>query len=172
MKNILLFLALSSTVLFSSCEGDPGPPGEPGVNILGQVFERTVNFQFDADNVLQSTIAIPTNVVVFESDAILVYRLLEDPVILPDDSLADAWEQLPNNFFLDNGRIVQYVFNHTFVDVQLIIDGNFDVGTLGPEFKNNQTFRIVVVPAEFADANLTMEQLMGNPNIENIEIQK
>lgn len=39
MKNILLFLALSSTVLFTSCEGDPGPPGQDGVSFLGKFLK-------------------------------------------------------------------------------------------------------------------------------------
>ena len=53
MKNLLLFLAVTSALIFSSCEGDPGPPGpqgEPGINILGQCFEVNVKFQYNTDN--------------------------------------------------------------------------------------------------------------------------
>ena len=76
MKNILLFFALSTTILFTSCEGDPGPQGEPGINILGQVFEVNVDFQYNSSTGLQeSLVVIPTSVEIFESDVILVYRL-------------------------------------------------------------------------------------------------
>ena len=47
MKNILLFLALSSSILFTSCEGDPGPPGEDGGLIFAQVFEANVDFGYN-----------------------------------------------------------------------------------------------------------------------------
>lgn len=179
MKNLLLFLALSTTALFTSCEGDPGPPGppgEPGINILGQVFEVTTDFQFDQNNVLQSTVAIPSDVEVFESDVILVYRL-EGQVTLNDGTVADAWSPLPQNFFTGptNEDIIQYVYNHTFVDVQLIIDGNFDLTTLGPAFTNDQTFRIAIVPSEYARTDfskLSMEQLLENLQIEPQNIQK
>jgi len=36
-----------------------------------------------------------------------------------------------------------------FFDVKLIIDGNFDLSTLGAGFTQNQTFRFVIVPADF-----------------------
>ena len=174
MKNILLFLAVSSTILLSSCEGDPGPPGEPGVNILGQVFEFTTDFDYDAQSNSQVSPTFSFPVTVFESDVILVYRLFKDPVDIPNEAPADLWQQLPYSDFsqADIGNIFQYTFNHTFIDIQFVIDGNFDLNTLsGTDFTNDQTFRIAVVPAEFADANLTMEQLMSNPNIEQIEIQ-
>ena len=53
-----------------------------------------------------------------------------------------------------------------FFDVQFFLDGNFDLTTLGSEWKNDQSFRIAVVPAEFADANLTMEQLENATQVE------
>ena len=61
MKKILALLAFTA-VLFTSCEGDPGPPGpsgEPGVNILGQTFEiENINYSYDASANLWSTIII------------------------------------------------------------------------------------------------------------------
>lgn len=145
MKKILLTLA-SVALFFTSCEGPQGPPGLDGINILGQTFERTVNFQFNVESGLQeSLITIPSSIEVYESDAILVYRLdgqLQNNV--------DLWSLIPQNFFLSNGRIIQYVYNHSFFDVLLMIDGNFDLSTVGSEFTQNQTFRFVVVPADFA----------------------
>lgn len=138
---ITLFFAL---FVFAACEGPQGPPGEDGINILGQTFERTVNFQYNSSNgLLEALVAIPNNVEVWESDAILVYRL--DGVY----NGADIWGLIPQSYFLENGRIIQYVYNHTFFDVLLMIDGNFDLLTLSPAYTQNQTFRFVVVPSEF-----------------------
>ena len=160
MKNLLLFLALSTTVFLTSCEGPQGPPGLDGINILGQVFEVTTNFSFNPETGLQeSLIQIPNDIEVYESDVILVYRL-EKVVNDGNGSTADAWAPLPQNFFFTNGDIIQYIFNHTFFDVELLIDGNFNLATLGTDFTSDQVFRIAIVPAEFASANYSMEELL------------
>jgi len=171
MKQILLFLALSTTFLFSSCEGDPGPPGPPGDDFLAQVFETTVDFQFDSQSqsLTSPFVSFPNNIEVFESDAVLAYQFvdLDDTV----DPPADVWVQLPRSEFFNDGTFVQYSFNHTFFDIQFIIDGNFDVSTLGTDFTNDQLFRVVIVPAEFASADLTMDDIMSNSEIEVINLE-
>lgn len=164
----LIFTLGTFLFLFTACEGPTGPPGQDGINILGQTFERTVNFQFNTDpNVLlqEALITIPQSIEVFESDAILVYRLEGQ---LPDN--VDLWSLIPQNFFLDNGDIIQYVYNHTFFDIMLQIDGNFDLSTVPSNFTQNQTFRFVVVPSDFAnktgvdiqDYNAVMQSLELN----------
>jgi hypothetical protein len=175
MKKALLFLAVSVSLFFSACEGDSGPPGlqgEPGVNILGQVFEFNTDLLFDPgqDAMVSPILAFPSNVVVFESDAILVYRLTgQDNNFNPP---ADVWTQLPYSvFFPDNtGDVFQYNFNHTFVDVQFVIDGNFDVSTLGSNFTIDQIFRVAVVPSEFAQDPLSMSQLLDALQIDSLDI--
>ncbi|PVW15676.1 collagen-like protein [Marixanthomonas spongiae] len=172
MKQILLFLALSTTILFSSCEGDPGPQGPPGDEFLAQVFETTVDFQYDGNVSLTSPIvAFPNTIEVFESDAVLAYQLVgQDNSVNPP---ADVWEQLPRSQFFNDGTgdVFQYSFNHTFLDIQFVIDGNFDVTTLGSDFTNDQIFRVVIVPAEFASADLTMDDIMSNSEIEVINLE-
>jgi len=159
MKKIFLLIAITGSLIFSSCEGDPGPPGAPGINILGQVFEVTVNFT--AGNDFSRLVTIPSNVEVFESDVILVYWL-ED--VVPDGTggTIDVWSQLPQTIYLDGGGSFQYTFNHTFIDVLLFLQGDVDLTTLGSGFTIDQVFRIAIVPSEFADANLTMEQIMNS----------
>lgn len=135
-----------------SCEGPAGPQGLPGPE--AQVIEVEVNFDCTNGTICNApiiTYSDITDVEVFESDAVLVYRL--DGVIdLNDGSTADAWSLIPQNFFLDEGTI-QYVFAHTFVDIELFIDGDFDLSNLDAGFKNNQIFRIVFVPGAFANTN-------------------
>jgi len=171
MKQLFLFLAVTTTLLFTACEGDTGPPGDPGVNILGQVFEVTTTLDFDAGSGTYSKVlTIPSNIEVFESDVILVYRL-EKVVGAPDGGNADAWAPLPQNFFLDNGDIIQYIFNHTFFDVEIIIDGDYDPSILSLDFTDNQVFRIAVVPSEFGVANFSMEELLQNLGMDASEIE-
>jgi len=165
MKKILLLLVVGSSLLFSSCEGDQGPPGESGINILGQVFEATVDFE--ASNDYQQLVIIPNNVEVFESDVILAYWL-EDVVPDGNGGTLDVWSPLPQTIYLDGEGSFQYTFNHSFVDVLLFLQGDIDFGALGNGFTNDQTFRIAIVPSEFADANLTMDQLVNSGDFEFI----
>ncbi len=168
MKNILLFFAVSTTLLFTSCEGDPGPQGEPGINILGQVFEANVNFT--AANNFEQLVIFPSNVEVFESDVILVYWL-EDVVSDGNGGTLDVWSQLPQTIYTSEGSF-QYTFNHTFLDVLLFLQADFDLTLLGNGFTNDQIFRIAVVPSEFASADLTMNDLLRNLQIETHQIEK
>lgn len=172
MKNILLFLALSSTILFSSCEGDPGPPGQDGGLYFAQVFEKTVNFQVDSQSGLPTAV-IGFPVEVYESDVVLVYRLEKQVDV--NGQTFDSWSPLPQNFFFSNGDILQYIFNHTLFDAEIQVDGNFDTTTSGPGFLDNQTFRVAVIPSEYAKTNPSMEDILevmyenGN-QIERIEL--
>lgn len=153
MKKLLSALFVTA-FLFTSCEGDqgppgpPGPPGESGVNVVGQTLEyEDVDFDYFADVNYHSTIiGLPDDVEVLSSDAILVYRL---EVIEDGGEFYETWSLIPQNFFLDEGTI-QYVYNHTDVDVELIIDGNFDLSNLNAGFTQDQVFRFVIVPSDFA----------------------
>jgi len=164
MNKFSTILGAVIVFVFAACEGPQGPPGFDGLDgldgapgapgIQGQVVEvEGDDFGYDAQANLFSTLITfsdVTNFEVFESDAVLVYR--HDGVIeLSDGSTADAWTQIPQNYFLNEGTI-QYVFAHTFVDVELFIDGNFDLSTLSTDFTDNQLFRIVFIPSEYAQS--------------------
>lgn len=150
---LLLFFSLVS------CKGDRGPAG---VNILGQVFEDTVSF--NQENNFSALIYFPSNVEVYEADAVLVY-LLEEVV----DGNVDVWTPLPQTYFVDGFGTMIYSFNHTFLDVNVFLDGDFYLGDLSPTFTQNQTFRIAVVPSEFANDYPSMEELVASDKVEWIK---
>ncbi len=165
MHRLKILLGALTVLAIASCEGPTGPPGIdglPGVNIKGQVLEiENVNFDYIQDSNLWSTLLITFsdfNFEVIEGDAILIYRY-EETITLDDGSTTDVWSQIPQNFFIEQGT-VQYVFNHSFVDCEIFIDGNFDLSTLDSGFTDNQIFRIVAVPAEVAkDASIDLSNL-------------
>ncbi|WP_127136982.1 collagen-like protein [Flagellimonas oceanensis] len=188
MNKFSTILGAVIVFVFAACEGPQGPPGYDGLDgldgqdgldgIQGQVVEvEGVFFDYIPEDNLFSTLITFSDVTdfeVFESDAVLVYR--HDGLIdLNDGSTADAWTQIPQNYFLNEGTI-QYVFAHTFVDLELFIDGNFDLSGLSTDFTDDQLFRIVFVPSEFAqsadfDAS-NIDNVMSKLNIKEGEVMK
>lgn len=169
MKKLIVLL-ISVTLL--SCEGPQGPPGPPGFDgLIGNVFDVEVNFT--PGNGYSNLIAFPNNIEVFESDVVMVY-LLEEQVSDPSGPI-DVWTPLPQSFFVDGGNQVVYNFNHTFLDVNLFLDGNVNLDTLGPGFTNNQVFRIAILPADFLenfDGNLqNYSQVMQALKVQNPDLE-
>ena len=137
------------TLLTLACEGPQGSPGTEA-----QVVEvEGVNFNFNGLENTFNTRLTYRNITDFEfiaSDAVLVYRF-EGTEFLNDGSPIDVWSPLPQNIFFDEGDILQYVFTHTSIDLDLFIEGNFDLSTLSRDFTDNQIFRIVFVPGILTD---------------------
>jgi hypothetical protein len=165
MKNLILLFTISATLLISSCEGPEGPPGDDGINILGQVFETTIDFT--PNNDYSELITFPSNIEVYESDVILVYLLEES--IPGNGGPIDVWSQLPQTYFLNQGTLL-YTFDYTFLDVKIFLDANFDLGTLGSAYTDDQVFRIAVVPSEFGTSDLSMDELLDHLEIETTDI--
>ena len=163
MKKLPLLFTLCAFVLLSSCIGPDGPPGPPGVGELAKVFEATANF--NPGNSYSKLVTFPSDILVYESDVVLVY-LLEEVV----NGDIDVWSQLPQTYFLDQGTLL-YTFDHTFIDVNIFLDANFNLNTLGSDHTDNQVFRIAIIPAEYANSNLSMDELMHNLQIETSDIQ-
>jgi len=167
MKNIYTLLLLALVLI--SCDGTVGPPGPPGPAgppgedggiILGQVFE--VEADLNAGTNFEYFVEIPTEIEVFDSDVVLVYRL----VGVFDG--ADIWEPLPQTIF-KYGGILLYGFDYTLFDVRLFLDGTADFGLLGPEDTDNLIYRIAVLPADFAK-NVDVKKM--SKVMEALEVQE
>ncbi|WP_298153538.1 hypothetical protein [Flavobacterium sp.] len=144
MKRLLLVLAfIGSAAVFQSCEGDPGPPGADGADgVESEVFElRNVNFTLNNNN--EYTIYGTLNPNIFDSDNILIYRL---------SGLIDAntpiWQLIPRTLFLNEGEL-DYDYDFSKEDFTIYAGGTFNVGQV-PQYINNQTFRIVIIPGYFS----------------------
>ena len=159
MKKLFLLLAFTTPFLFTSCIEDDEPDT---ALFLAEVFETTINFS--ESNGYRVNVPFPSDVTVYESDAILVY-LLEGVTSNGDD----IWSQLPQTYFLEQGTLL-YSFDHTFFDAEIFLDGNFDLSTLESTYTSNQTFRIAIVPAEYASADLTMDALLQHSEINITQI--
>jgi len=178
MKKIFTLLLISIFAL-TSCgnDGAVGPQGPPGLNGLdgldglGYTFEKTVTFDYFSDeNLYSSIIQISDGIATEhpEADAVLVYRL---EVQTDDNGDFDTWSLLPQNFFVEAGTI-QYVYNHTASDVEVIIDGNFDLSNLDNGFTDNQTFRVIVIPSRIFSSNINvanMEAVMKAMDLDEVD---
>lgn len=160
MKKIKILLGIVAVALTFSCEGPQGPPGfdgldgldgrdgQDGVNILGQVIE--IEGTFAAENEYAIFFEFPQTVEVFESDVVLVYLLWEQVDDPDGGDPIDVWRLLPQTRILDQG-LLQYNFDHTFRDVNIFLESDFDLSTLQAGDTDNQVFRIAVVPTEFSE---------------------
>jgi len=177
MKKIITLLFISVFALTSCGDdgaiGPQGPPGVNGLDGLGYTFEETVTFDYFSDeNLYSAIIQISDDIATAhpEADAVLVYRL----EVLTDNGVDfDTWSLIPQNFFIEEGTI-QYVYNHTASDVEVIIDGNFDLSNLDAGFTENQTFRVIVIPSRIFSSGLNladMEAVMKALDINEADVK-
>jgi len=171
MRKFLSFIVLAS-LFFASCSSDgdrgpQGPPGEDGTNIVGQAFEVTgVDFNGPEYSIFAE---IPAGIEVLPTDSILVYWL-EDV----DDDGNDIWSLMPQTIYFDDGQF-QYTYNHTDFDVNIFLEGNIDPATLGARYTQDQVFKVVVLPVDYAaDATIDVssyENLKTYVNIKESNIK-
>jgi len=159
MKKIGLIFSTMIAALMISCEGPAGPPGPPGfdgldgldgqdgINILGTVLE--IEGTFDAANEYTLFYEFPNTVEVFESDLVFVYILWDQT---DDAEPVDIWRLLPQTRILNQG-LLQYNYDHTFFDVSIFLESDFDLSTLMPGDTDDQVFRIAIVPAEYGQTS-------------------
>jgi len=149
MKRIFLLLAVVAMTALQSCEGDQGPVGPQGPqgpgdgDTISEVFElQNVNFQLNQNN--EYVIYRELNPVIFDSDNILIYRMTGTI-----DAQTPIWQLIPRTLFLTEGEL-DYDFDFSAVDFTIYAGGTYNLATT-PQFINNQTFRIVIVPGEFSN---------------------
>ena len=137
-KYVSLFLLSLFSLLLFSCDSNDNDD----YDTYSVVYDVTDNFTAGTPYYISRTFnnAIP------DSDVVLVYRLSAT------DNGASVWQLLPRTLYLDEGEL-DYDFDFTKYDVLIKAGGTIDLDNQSSSFKNaylnNQTFRIVIVPASY-----------------------
>lgn len=181
MKKMITLLFISVFALTSCGDDGPvgpqGPQGPQGLDgedgLIGTVIDLPGSFTAANDYSLSLDFNAE-GIEVFESDVVLVYlKTHEDGEAggLP----VEVFRMLPQTYFID-GKILQYNFDFTFFDVLIFLDGTVDPADLDASYTANQKFRIVVVPAEFAETSgvdmSNMKAVMNALDIQPEDIKK
>lgn len=156
MKNIAILLGSFLTLFLISCDGDPGPAGRDGLpgpegppgpaGSTGRVIDITGDFTADGDYSIFYEFQ-QDNIEVLETDVVLVY-LSFSQVEDNNGEPVEVWRLLPQTRILDQG-LLQYNYDHTFFDVNIFLEADFDLATLPAGDTENQFFRIAILPADF-----------------------
>jgi hypothetical protein len=162
MRHILSLLFVSA-LLFTSCEGDQGPPGFDGLDGLdgGLIVSSAFEIEVDFNQANNYEIIEPYGFEVFPFDVTLVYILWET------SDGQDIWRLVPQSVEFLDGTLT-YNFDFTQSDVRLFLDGTTDFSLLAPEWTQNQVFRVVVIPAENVDG-LDISDINAVMKANNIE---
>ncbi len=184
MKKFNIILGAFITLFFIACEGPQGPPGfdgfdgrdgvdgQDGINILGQVVD--IEGTFSPTNEYSIFFEFPQSIEVFETDVVLVYLLFgqtEDANGVP----VDIWRLMPQTRIVDQG-LLQYNYEHTFFDVNIFLETDFDPSLLLSGDTDNQVFRIAVLPAEATQTGKldtsNINSVMGVLGVSESDVQK
>lgn len=138
MKKYILLSAISvmSLGVITSCSDDSNNIVEDH-DTYSTVYDITGNFAKGTDGIY--AISRTFNRAIPNTDVILVYRLKEMSNGQP------VWQQIPRTLYLDQGEL-DYDFDFTKSDIKIMVGGNYDISKT-PTYLNNQTFRVVFVPA-------------------------
>jgi hypothetical protein len=139
----LFFLVLTSCMVDGDGpQGPRGPAGQDGLDgEEAYVFEyENVNFVAPDYNAF---VEFPSTFQMLNSDMVLVYFLWD-----VTDAGDDVWRIAPQLMVTDYG-LLQYNFDFTKFDVQLFLDGDFNLDLLGASYTDNWVVRVVVVPGQF-----------------------
>ena len=162
-KIILLFVIVGATV-FSSCEG---PQGDTGYSAESAVLEyQFVDLTLDQNNEYSFYRQISANL----EDNVVIYRL--SGVI---DSQTPIWQPIPRTVYFDNGDEFDYDYDFSREDFTIYAGGNYNIAT-SPELLNDQTFRVVIIPGNFANksSNITemdYDTLIAKYNIDDSKVK-
>ncbi|HEY4538917.1 MAG TPA: hypothetical protein VIG94_02775 [Faecalibacter sp.] len=139
MKRILsiFMVALMGVFITVSCTDDDGVSYVDNDTISDVYDLKNVSFDYDQGYYLLRNFTRP----LYDSDVVLVYRQTNAANSQP------VWKLLPNTIYFNDGNELDYTFDFSKNDVQIYVDATFDLAN--SEYIKNQTFRVVVVPANY-----------------------
>lgn len=135
MKKLTLILAVIGMITLQSCSTEE----DTDTDTIAETYElRNVNFGADGNN--QFSIYETLTPQIAPADVILIYRLSGTI-----DSSTPIWQQIPRTLYLNEGEL-DYDFDFSREDFTIYAGGTYDL-TLTPNYLQNQTFRLVIIPA-------------------------
>nr|WP_315032622.1 hypothetical protein [uncultured Chryseobacterium sp.] len=141
MKKILPFILLAGIgFLAFSCDNKDDVVVQQNANFQMRDITGTFTGANNANFTISQGLGLKS------TDVLLVYRNINS-----NSNNAAIWQQIPKTYFLSNGRELDYNFIFNKDNVDITSKANFDQNTLTPAeaqvYLNNQTFRLVIVPA-------------------------
>jgi len=143
MKKLLLPLMILGIMVIQACQGPmgpPGPEGPQGITVEADIFEVEATFVPESDFTVEGFYEDFFGTFL-ETDKLLIYHLWEDG----GGVTQDVWRLLPQTIYLEQGQF-QYNFDFTTTSFLIFLQGNMDLNLLGPEWTDEQFFRIVIIP--------------------------
>ena len=110
---------------------------------------NNVSFSNDAENGYNINRSFTKPLI--STDVVLIYRKAGSA---SDGS--PVWQSLPRTLYLDNGNELDYDFDFSRNDIMIYANGNYDISTT-MQYLNNQTFRVVLVPASAGGKNANVD---------------
>lgn len=144
MKKFLPILLLAFVGLFIfSCKDD-----DTDYDTYSKM--RDVSGSFTNANGYSFT--VPINIQ--NTDVVLIYRR--------DPAASNAWQLIPKTYYLSGGRELDYNNLFDSQNVEIFTVANFDQSTMSSsemsQYLNNQTFRVVLVPASASKGGQTVDK--------------
>lgn len=138
MKRLLsIFLIALMGIFAISCTSDDNGNYVDN-DTLSEVYDlRNVNFDLDGSQYyIKRNFTQP----LYDSDVVLIYRQATTSNGNP------VWELIPRTYYVNEGE-VDYTFDFTKNDVQVYVQATFNLAN--SSYIRNQTFRVVVIPANY-----------------------
>lgn len=163
MKKITLFLVFIGMMTLQSCEVNEINDTVDD-DTISEVFEVTTSF--NSNNNYSRLVAFTPPI--FSSDVVLVYHLYDTV------NGEDVWRLMPQTYYFSDGGELDYNFDYTRNNVNIFLSANFSLNTLPSSWTQNQTFRIVILPANFASTvnKNSIDAVMSALNVNKSEIHK
>lgn len=155
----LVLVALFSFVAFSCDDRNDNIQDNDTYSVVLDI--KNVNFEPATSNAQYSISRTFTRPLV-DTDVVLIYRRAGE------ENGATVWQSIPRTIYLENGEL-DYDFDFSKNDIMIYADGTYDLSET-PAYLNNQTFRVVLVPASMGSKNATVDYSDYNSVIRHFNI--
>lgn len=167
MKKIITLFAVIGMFSLQGCTGPEGPPGQDAR--APQAFEIETNFSFNSVDgyIISDSFTKYLGGDLFQDESVLIYRLEGT-----NSNGSDIWQLIPTTVFFSNGDSITYDYNFSKQAFTIFVGGDNVAGK--PAYINNQVFRFVIIPADFASTlnKSNYNEVISALNIKENQIQK